>query len=64
MIDNNNRHPILNWMHNHKGLVGLIIYGIVLMGIGMANSRHGLYIRHVFWRKAAESIDYIKRSYF
>lgn len=58
------RHPILNWMHNHKGLVGMAVYAVVLMAIGAANSRNGLYLRHIFWRKAVESLEYLKKSYF
>lgn len=58
------RHPILNWMHNHKGLVGMAVYAVVLMLIGVANSRNGLYLRHIFWRKAVESFEYLKSSYY
>lgn len=42
--------PIVSWILHHKSLAAIICYAVLLLGIGLSNSRNGYYVRQFFWK--------------
>lgn len=58
------RNPILNWIYNNKSVATMCFYAIILIGIGLANSRTGQYVRQMFWQHVQKFISNVKTKYF
>lgn len=62
LIPAESRSATMNWILNHKPLVAMCFYTVILISIGLGNSRHGLYFRHLFWQKTLEIFQNLKNS--
>jgi len=58
------RNPIMNWIYNNKSVATMCFYAVVLLAVGLANSRSGHYFRQIFWQKAQRFISNVKTKYF
>jgi len=56
--------PILNWIYNNKSIATMCFYVVILLAVGMANSRTGHYFRQICWQKAQKFISDVKTKYF
>lgn len=59
-----NRSRIVNWMVNHKSILVMSFYVIVLIAIGLANNNCYVYFKQVFWRKAQNFFHNLMTTYF
>lgn len=46
----------------HKALLTMVFYVVLLAGIGLANSRNGVYFRHVLWQKIVRLFESISED--
>lgn len=58
------RNPIMNWIYNNKSVATICFYAIILISVGVANSRTGHYFRQIIWQKAQRFISDMKTKYF
>lgn len=41
----------VGWLVANKALLTMVFYVVLLAAVGLANSRNGVYFRHVLWQK-------------
>jgi len=58
------RNRIINWIYNNKSLVTMCFYSVILISVGLVNSRTGHYFKQIFWEKAQKFISNVKTKYF
>lgn len=60
------QNPVMNWIYNNKSVATMIFYAVVLLSIGLANSRtyYGHYFRQIIWQKVQRFISDVKTKYF
>lgn len=58
------RNPVMNWIYNNKSVATMVFYAVILLSVGLANSRTGQYFRQIFWQKAQRFISDVKTKYF
>lgn len=58
------QNAILNWIYNNKSVATMIFYVIILLSVGLANSRTGQYFRQRFWQKVEKFISHLRAEYF
>ncbi|KAJ6643018.1 Protein mono-ADP-ribosyltransferase PARP16 [Pseudolycoriella hygida] len=58
------RNSVINWIYNNKSVAAMIFYAIILLSVGLANSRTGQYFRQMFWQKAQRFISDLISKYF
>lgn len=55
---------LMNWIYNNKSIATMIFYAVILLSVGLANSRTGQYFRQIFWQKVEKFISNLKSKYF
>ncbi|XP_037046892.1 protein mono-ADP-ribosyltransferase PARP16 [Bradysia coprophila] len=58
------QNALMNWIYNNKSIATMIFYAIILLSVGLANSRTGQYFRQIFWQKVEKFISSVKTKYF
>lgn len=50
---------LMKWICNHKWVAGMIAYAVILLFIGISNSRQGYFFRQFIRQKTRDIVDYI-----
>lgn len=58
------QNPVMNWIYNNKSVATMIFYAIILISVGLANSRTGHYFRQIFWQKVQRFYSDVKGRFF
>lgn len=54
------RNPLIHWIFTHKSVAAIIFYALILLWIGVSNSRYGYYLRQLFWRTTSDLFERLK----
>ena len=57
------KNAVIQWILNNKAIVTMLFYVILLLSIGLANSRNGYYIRQYILTRFQNAYNYIS-NYF